>query len=126
MRADVTGLMVKPSPGWERRVEELCKPEYFTVEVTIRDVVVGALTADELTRLGYKIELVRVAAQLMAAGMLKGVLKYPSDTWSVETWVSHLLGEGADQMNYQLLLADAYARTSKTPFDGVTEELNAK
>lgn len=110
LKADITGLMAKAKPGWEERVARLAKPENFTIELWPSLVLDCQLSDSELERLHRKLKLVRQAALYMAAGMLKGTLKYDSDDYSLEQWFAHLLGEGADQMNYQLLLADAFER----------------
>lgn len=110
LKADITGLMAKAEPGWEERVARLAKPENFTIELWPSLVLDCQLSDSELERLHRKLKLVRQAALYMAAGMLKGTLKYGSDDYSLEQWFAHLLGEGADQMNYQLLLADAFER----------------
>lgn len=109
--ADVTGLMVPPSDGWQERVAKLCKPEYFLVTVALKEELMQQLTPDELARLRRKMVLVQQCSAIMLAGMLKGTLKYPTDNYSVDQWVAHLVGEGADQMNYALLLADAHTKT---------------
>lgn len=115
MEVNITGLMVKPIEKWELLME-LVDPKYFWVNIIISPELLEQLTETQITRLRVKLELVKHAAQIMAAGMLKGTLKYPTDDYSVEQWVAHLIGEGADQMNYQLLLADAYLK-SKKPTD---------
>ena len=105
---DITGLMVKPKLGWELRCKELAIPNFFFVEVGMHEPLLSELTNDELERLLPKIELVKEAARYMLAGMVKGTLKYDADDLDVDTWMAHLLGEGADQMNYQMLLANAW------------------
>src|SRR3990167_11269092 len=106
--ADITGLMVKPKLGWELRCKELAIPNFFFVEVGMHEPLLSELTNDELERLLPKIGLVKEAARYMLAGMVKGTLKYDADDLDVDTWMAHLLGEGADQMNYQMLLANAW------------------
>ena len=115
--ADVTGLMAKPIPGWEGRVREGCRAEYFAVEtepqgfsVRVTDELWRRLDPEEQTRMTRKLALVAKAAGYMARGMLKGTLKYATDHYDVSQWVAHVVGEGADQFNYALLLADAYER----------------
>lgn len=106
--ADITGLQAQPIPGWEKRVRELCKPTEFPVSLNVSATIWDALSITERQRLFRKLRLVEQAAQWMAAGMLKGTLKYESDDYPLEQWFAHLLGEGADQMNYQLLLYQAF------------------
>lgn len=109
-KVDITGLMVQAKPGWEIRTKELAKPVFFWVSIGVDPGLREALSKQENKRLDKKLELVRQAATYMAAGMVKGTVKYPKDDLPVETWMAHVIGEGADQMNYQILLADAFAR----------------
>ena len=112
-KADITGLMVQAKPGWEKRTKELAKPEYFFISIGVKAQLRGRLTVKEYNGLEKKLVLVRQAATYMAAGMVKGTVKYPKDDLPVSTWMAHVVGEGADQMNYQILLADAFARGVK-------------
>lgn len=112
-KADITGLMVKAKPGWEKRAKALARPGYFFFSVGIRDLVRKGLTTNEYKRLQNKLDLVLEAASYMAAGMVKGTVKYSKDNLSIATWMSHVIGEGADQMNYQILLADAFAKSKE-------------
>lgn len=107
-QVDITGLMVKAKPGWEERVEKLCKGRKFLVTVQALPSLVMELTGDELQRLEWKLKLVKEFATYMAAGMLKGTIKYKHDTYSLDQWMAHLIGEGADQANYSLLLFNAF------------------
>ena len=104
--------LVKPKDNWRERVEKLCDARWFSVHIGTSMFVEGNLSEEERLRLDDKLALVKKAASLMAAGMLKGVLKYDTDDYPVETWLAHVLDEGADQMNYQMLLADAYERAA--------------
>ena len=112
-KADITGLMVKAKPGWEKRTKELAKPEYFFISIGVKAQLRGRLTVKEYNRLEKKLLLVREAATYMAAGMVKGTVKYEHDNYDIATWMAHVVGEGADQMNYQILLADAFVRKVK-------------
>jgi hypothetical protein len=105
---DVTGLMAQATPGWEQRAKDLAKPEYFVVDINPTLELARALGVEEYHRLRKKLEMVKMAAKIMAAGMVKGTVKYATDGYDLKQWVAHLLGEGADQMNYQLLLAHAF------------------
>ncbi len=112
-KVDITGLMVKAKPGWEKRAKALARPEFFLVSVGLKPELTWGLSTHELIRLRRKLELVREAATYMAAGMVKGTVKYKHDNNDVATWMSHVVGEGADQINYQILLADAFAKEKK-------------
>ena len=106
MDANITGLMRKPIAGWETRVGQLVDPGAFPVTIEIDNHVWDSLSPREQYRLNWKLALVEKYASIMAAGMLKGTLKYDDDVYSLDEWVSHLVGEGADQSNYQILLAN--------------------
>ena len=108
MDADITGLMAKPIEGWRDEVVGQCKPDNYHVRIIVADEVLNTLTEDQLQRLRWKLDLVAKAAAYMAAGMEKGTRKYPSDDYEIDQWMAHLVGEGADQMNYQILLANSY------------------
>lgn len=102
-------LLQQPEAGWEKRIQYLCKPEHFYVSV-VPAAVLSSLTTEQIERLLPKLELVVKAAKYMASGMLKGVLKYPTDDIAVEQWMAHVIDEGADQMNYQMLLWNAWVK----------------
>ena len=112
-KADITGLMVQAKPGWEKRTKELAKPEFFWIDIGLDPELVEGLSKKEHKRLVKKLLLVREAATYMAAGMVKGTVKYEHDNNDVATWIAHVVGEGADQMNYQILLANAFVRKGK-------------
>ncbi len=112
-KVDITGLMVQAKPGWEKRTEELARPEHFFISIGVKAQLRGRLTIKEYGRLEKKLLLVREAATYMAAGMVKGTVKYEHDNYDIATWMAHVIGEGADQMNYQILLADAFAKGKK-------------
>ena len=109
-KVDITGLMATPITNWEPRVKELCTPDNFEVEITGKDKMWRALNKSERQRLADKLVLVERYAQYMAAGMLKGTLKYPGDGYTLEQWMAHVVGEGADQSNYVVLMFDAWER----------------
>lgn len=98
---DITGLSFKANPGWEERAQLLCKPDNFKVTITY---YLPSLSLEEINRLEPKLKMVEEFASYMAAGQLKGTIKYPEDGWEVAEWFSHLIGEGADFANYQMLL----------------------
>ena len=109
-KVDITGLMATPITNWEPRVKELCRPDNFRVYIDPTAALAVELSDRERTRLRRKLELVERYAQYMAAGMLKGTLKYPGDGYTLEQWVAHVVGEGADQSNYVVLMFDAWER----------------
>ena len=121
---DITGLMAKSTAGWEERAEALCKPEHFATMVVCKLPISkdSPLTDDEWARLNKKLKLVEEWAAYMAAGMLKGTIKYPQDTWDIKQWMAHLVGEGADQSNYQMLLFNRW-REEQSSLVAITKEV---
>lgn len=109
---DTTGLGTESVENWQELVKDI-SPEMFTVTINLKPEIAAKLTGTQLGRMRWKLELVEFGARAMAAGMLKGTLKYPTDDYSIDQWIGHLIGEGADQMNYQLLLANAHAQLKK-------------
>lgn len=96
----VTGTLVESNEGWLERASDLCDPENFEVSIRPTPKLFSQLTGTELTRMEPKLKIVSRMTKMMAAGMLKGTIKYPRDDYSQETWKKHLLGEGADYINY--------------------------
>ena len=110
IEADITGLMAKPIDNWQARAEELCRPEFWIVTMTPAAELWNRLTADEQLRLIRKVELVRRFVGYQLAEMVKGTIKYATDNRSLAEWMANVIGEGADQMNYQLLASDAFEK----------------
>ncbi len=104
--------MDKAKPGWEKRVEELGQDE-FVSEVRWSYGLEQQLSVEELAALGQLLNLVDQAAERMATNMLKGIIKYGATNArekTLEEWFEHLLDDGTDAYNYQILLWDAYKR----------------
>ena len=103
----------RTNPGWEERAERLCDPANFVVEVT--NLPLKGLTPAEQYRLCKKLRLVEQFAARLAANMLKGVVKYPSDEMTVEEWEAAEEDDTVDSINYRLLAADARQRGNQPP-----------
>ena len=114
MPIDITGTMVHPIPNWEERVEALCNPDNFCVLIhydpSVETLYQYPLTIEESMRLSHKLDLVERYAAVMAAGMLKGTIKFPHDDWTLEQWFAHIIGEGADKANYDMLAFEAFEK----------------
>lgn len=110
---DITGLMSQPKKGWEERTKKLATTDYFKVVIETHPVLLANLTFEEQERLQVKIKLVEEWAEYMAAGMVKGTVKYKTDEYELKTWMAHIIGEGADQANYQILMFDSWRRGVK-------------
>jgi len=108
MEVDITGTMARPKENWQARTEKLCKPENFGVSIVTSHDLALDLSTSEYNRLFKKLRLIEQWASYMAAGMLKGTIKYEKDDWDIKRWMAHMIGEGADQANYQLLLFDRW------------------
>lgn len=106
------GELTPQASGWQERARKWAKPDNFYVVVVPSSSVVNELNEEEWHRLQHSLELVKDMARYMAAGMLKGVVKYTTSKEDVplSTWMDYLLGEGADFVNYIALVLDAYRR----------------
>lgn len=117
-RVNITGTMVKGKLGWEKRTEELATPDNFLVIITPLANLWRGLDKCEKERLNKKLLILEEAVKYLAAGMVKGTVKYPTDNYSMEQWMAHLIGEGADQFNYQILLFDKWSKIRKEKDNG--------
>jgi hypothetical protein len=109
IKPDSDGMLHPGNEGWQAR-KHLVDPELWYVDIAYNQKLLDDLQPGEIERMKPKIELVHRACKAMLAGMIKGTIKYPTDSWTLEEWMAHLVGEGADQMNYNLLLVDCFER----------------
>ena len=113
--------------GWTERAKVLCNPDCWILDIAPNADLWDKLTPVEKQRLLPKIQMVQEAAQIMLAGMVKGTIKYPSDGFDVDKWMDHLIGEGMDQANYQILLANAWknrlGQATQLPNDDKTGQI---
>lgn len=109
-KVDITGTMATSQLGWQSRTEELCKPEHFSVQIWTSREIDDKLTDREVLRLSRHLQLVQEWTRYMAAGMLKGVLKYDTDDYTIEQWMAHMIGESVDSTNYKMLLFNAWRK----------------
>ncbi len=107
-KVDITGLGTPQVEEWEEKAKALAKPEHFAVFIEVSDDVLNHLSTEEKNRLHWKLELVAFAARALAAGMLKGTIKYPNDQYGVERWMKHIMSEGADFFNYIILMFNEF------------------
>ena len=125
---DILGTQAHALAGWEERAKHLARYDLFKVTINPNAYLLTGLTEDEKKRLFKKLRLVSNAARYMAAGMVKGTIKYATDNYDLKQWFAHLIGEGADQMNYQMLLFQAWYKEQEHVADhaevipGVTEQ----
>ena len=121
---DILGTQAHALEGWEERAKDLAVSELFKVTINPNAYLLDKLSEDEKKRLFKKLRLVQNAARYMAAGMVKGTIKYATDKYPLSQWFAHLIGEGADQMNYQMLLFQAwYAEQDKQEVEIAEVEL---
>lgn len=118
-KVDITGTMVKAQPDWQERAEHLCRLEHWTVEVIPSPELWDQLSHVEMARMNKKITMVKEFVKCQLAGMVKGTIKYARDDWSVEQWMAHLIGEGADQANYQILLFNKWAEEAQAQKEAI-------
>ena len=109
-KIDITGTMAKGIDNWQERTERLAKPEFWTIECKANVELWLELSDEERQRMGPKIDMVIMATKHMLAGMVKGTVKYTSDDWSLDRWMAHMVGEGYDQLNYQMLLFTSFQK----------------
>ncbi len=92
-------------PDWDPAWTDLDWAGEFTVSIKFSPAVLAACGSPEnIKRLRDKLELVHKFAERMAAGMLKGTMKYKEDRSDPEYWRQHLMDEMADIANYNMLL----------------------
>jgi len=92
--------------NWEDRALQLARAEFFNARVTPSDILEIHMDLDEWVRLNKKMAIVEKSARRLAAAMLKGTLKYDSDTLTQEEWLEHLESELYDSVNYFGLMMD--------------------
>jgi len=110
---DITGLQAKAIKDWQERVEQLAKPEFFKVKITPSMELLNSLSEAEKPRLFEKLNLVSEYVTYLCAGMVKGTVKYATDQHELKQWMAHVVGEGADQSNYTMLLFNAWRLQQK-------------
>src|SRR3990172_2759486 len=106
----MTKNKAKTVEHWEERAARLAVPENFHITFAFMNVLQRELSEPELARFRKKQELVRKAAQHLLANMLKGTIKYRTDSLTVEQWLAHSVDEAADLLNYMMLLTAAMER----------------
>lgn len=102
-------LSAPPLEGWQERFNT--EKQNGHMDVTIR--CMGPWTTmsrKEIERLLPKLRLVEELAEKLAWNMLKGTLKYERDDWPLQMWLDMGIDDGADGLNYQLLLRDQMER----------------
>ena len=114
---DILGTQAQAIPNWEERAKDLARYDLFKVTINPNAFLLAGLSEEEKKRLFKKLRLVSNAARYMAAGMVKGTIKYATDSYELKQWFAHLIGEGADQMNYQMLLFQAWYKEQDHPVD---------
>lgn len=95
---------------WNDGRLEDCRPENMVGGDITPDYARIKTTSEEERRLIPKLKIVKNAARKLAAGMVKGTLKYKKDNNSVREWIDYLKDDASDTLNYIYLLEDAYAK----------------
>lgn len=99
---------------WDEQLLELCVPASFKVNIMyepslLQKIAEAGYSQEELSgfldRMIPKLEIIEGLAAKQSAAMLKGTLKYRSDSWSIDDWVAYLLDDAGDGLNYAYLLA---------------------
>ena len=92
---DILGTQAHALPGWEERAKDLARYDLFKVTINPNATLLAGLTDEERKRLFKKLRLVSNAARYMAAGMVKGTIKYATDSYDLKQWFAHLIGGGS-------------------------------
>ena len=103
MTSNVHDLVQIQVEGSQEKIDRLARYENFTVNIMVSPDVLESLTEEQIDRLEAKLKMVEYSCQLQAAGMLKGVIKYSEDKHTLHEWFAHIVTEGADQQNYNVL-----------------------
>ena len=112
MKVDLQ-LQQKAKPGWEQRAQKLAQPQLVSVEIELREELALQLSPMERMRVDKKLKLVKQFASWMAAGMVKGSLKYEHDDDPLQEFFAHLAGESADFANYIMLFLSAWEKNAQ-------------
>jgi hypothetical protein len=89
------------------RISELMH-SMFTVNIEMTDTLTHLLTPDEKKRLARKLERVIVPlTQDQCVGMARGTIKYPTDDYTPNQLMMHMMEEIRDQVNYVWMWRDA-------------------
>lgn len=110
--ADMTGQNQEMNEDWQRRIE-LVKADNFQCIIHYNFEVSTNITEEERDRLQWRLKLVQDYACAMAAGMLKGVIKYPVDLDNPNLMMESMVGEHADATNYMILNVENLSRRGK-------------
>ena len=70
----------------------------------------GIISEDVYDRSMWKIKLIEPFLTRMVVNMIKGSLKYTTDTWDAATWQDMGMDDQADGINYKLLFEDHLGR----------------
>ena len=101
---NVTPNGLETNPDWSERLRGLqdIDPLFF-VGINMTFDLKRHLTPEEIMRMNEKLPKVQEFAREMAFGMLKGVIKYPTDEHTPEEWRAEARAELADTVNYHIL-----------------------
>lgn len=94
------------------RIDELARPEHFSIKIEVAPLLGTNLSTEEYTRLKRKLLLVQNSAQRLCAAMVKGTIKYDADDLSLREWFNHLRDEALDQVNYTSLMEEQVEKAS--------------
>tara|TARA_Y100000310_G_scaffold336580_1_gene421527 strand:- start:1099 stop:1443 length:345 start_codon:yes stop_codon:yes gene_type:complete len=99
-------LKAVPLDDWEEALLDLQDTGEILVTVSPDAELCRMLGVENTDRLTFKLELVAKLATKLAWNMVKGTLKYPTDDYPIQLWSDMGIDDGADNLNYQLLLRD--------------------
>lgn len=99
-------MTAQVNPNWEaayQAVKARTKVVLNTREILEPLFVHGIISLEEYDRSTWKIKLIEPFVTRMVVNMIKGSIKYTTDTWDAATWQDMGMDDKADGINYELL-----------------------
>ena len=98
---------------WEERLETIVKAGAITGVITFNDEDGVLLTDEESERAQPLLNLAAAAAEKLAYNMVKGVLKYKTESRLAREWVDFGIDDAVDTVNYLFLIRAALDEEAK-------------
>ncbi len=99
-------MVAEVNEGWEANYQAVRSRTKVSIDTrAVLDPLLadGLITEDEYDRSLWKIKLIEPFLTQMVVNMIKGSLKYTTDTWDAATWQDMSMDDQADGVNYKLL-----------------------
>jgi len=96
-----------PNEDQETKITQL-RPDMFAVTIQMTDELEDLLGLDDAARMYTKLKRIMVPlTQDQCMGMARGTIKYPSDNYTPNQLMMHMMEEIRDQVNYVWMWRDA-------------------